>query len=456
MLAAAFPANPHLGDAVIATFVWLGTTNIIDSVTDRLTNGTKVGNTYARVRYVQAGPISMATYVATNVQNFPDTSTDGAKRLVVQAHLSTSVQDGGIVISAYQGVNTVEALGGHSAAAGAGPYTTTTTAAPGAITVGAGELVYGVTLSNAFVGVDPPPPPFSRVAGLSDSLMKIDAQYLVQTAADTVNPRWNWFFTSERPGSWLATVLALKPTPGSPAPAPGPATHLAFTVQPSSTTAGSTMSPVKVAAQDDAGNTDANFTGSITVALNPNPSGGALFGTKTVTAVSGVATFSDLSIDKAGTGYTLQATATVTGATSGTFDIMAVPAAAPGIVFDTWIGTLGQSGTPDPCTSPCIVKGFNPRNPHLGDAIVATFFWVGTTNVIDSVTDFLTQTGTPRVGNKYTLVEYVHAANVSMATYVATNVQNFHDGSQAPDSILAVRANLRTAVTRGGVLLSAY
>src|SRR5881392_4036203 len=48
-----------------------------------------------------------------------------------------------------------------------------------------------------------------------------------------------------------------------------------------------------------------------------------------------------------------------------------------GIALDQQNGTL-------------VIKGFNPTNPHRGDAIVATFFWVGSTNIIDSVVDVLT------------------------------------------------------------------
>src|SRR6266853_1630337 len=105
-----------------------------------------------------------------------------------------------------------------------------------------------------------------------------------------------------------------------------------------------------------------------------------------------------------------------------------------------------------------LIKGFNPTNPHLGDAIVATFVWVGSANIIDSVTDVLTTTPYTPVGNKYTLVEYVTQGGISMATYVATNVQNFPDAYSDPSGtyILAVRANLSTPVTDGGVLISAW
>src|SRR5437667_3202278 len=97
----------------------------------------------------------------------------------------------------------------------------------------------------------------------------------------------------------------------------GTATQLVFNVQPSTTTAGAAITPaVEVTAQDASGNTASGFTGNITVAIGTNPSTGTLSGTKTVAAVAGVATFSGLSIDKAGTGYTL--TATGAGSTTST------------------------------------------------------------------------------------------------------------------------------------------
>jgi hypothetical protein len=107
----------------------------------------------------------------------------------------------------------------------------------------------------------------------------------------------------------------------------GGASQLAFTVQPTTTTAGATMTPaVKVTAKDAAGNTVTAFTGNITVAIGTNPSGGSLSGTKTVAAVLGVATFSDLSINRNGTGYTLTAASSgLTGATSSAFNILVGP-----------------------------------------------------------------------------------------------------------------------------------
>jgi hypothetical protein len=56
------------------------------------------------------------------------------------------------------------------------------------------------------------------------------------------------------------------------------------------------------------GHTLTSFTGSVTIAIGHNGGTllpGTLSGTKTVVAVNGVATFSDLSIDQLGNRYTL-------------------------------------------------------------------------------------------------------------------------------------------------------
>src|SRR5207253_2237499 len=105
--------------------------------------------------------------------------------------------------------------------------------------------------------------------------------------------------------------------------AAGTATQLVFTVQPSAVTAGAAITPpVQVTAEDALGNTDPTFTGNVTVALGANPGGGALSGTTTVTAVSGVATLANLSVNKVGTGYTLTAAATgLPTATSTAFNV---------------------------------------------------------------------------------------------------------------------------------------
>ena len=105
--------------------------------------------------------------------------------------------------------------------------------------------------------------------------------------------------------------------------AAGPAAQLSFSVQPSASSGGVAITPaVEVTALDQLGNVATGFTGNVAMAIGTNPSGGALSGTKSVAAVAGVASFSNLKIDLAGIGYTLAASATgPTGATSALFDV---------------------------------------------------------------------------------------------------------------------------------------
>ena len=121
---------------------------------------------------------------------------------------------------------------------------------------------------------------------------------------------------------------------------------------------------------------------------------------------------------------------------------------SPGIRLDQQNGSLGYSGT-------LIRKGFNPTNPHVGDAIVATFYWVGPPNIIQSVSDVETDAFFTPVGNTYTLVEQGSSGNVNMATYVATNVQGFPDPNPG-DIVLAVQATFSQPITDGGVKISAW
>lgn len=82
---------------------------------------------------------------------------------------------------------------------------------------------------------------------------------------------------------------------------------LGFFVQPNSADVGQVITPpVEVVVRDTLGGTDSSFTGSITISLASNATGASLSGTTVVRPVNGIASFSNLAIDKAGT-YTLQA-----------------------------------------------------------------------------------------------------------------------------------------------------
>jgi hypothetical protein len=83
---------------------------------------------------------------------------------------------------------------------------------------------------------------------------------------------------------------------------------------------------VQALAEDSNGNLDQFFNGSVTIQLASGPSGATLGGTVTVTAVNGVATFSDLTLKLASSKYTLQATSNGLGmATTNMFTVAYTP-----------------------------------------------------------------------------------------------------------------------------------
>jgi hypothetical protein len=107
--------------------------------------------------------------------------------------------------------------------------------------------------------------------------------------------------------------------------------NLSFTQQPTNTGAGEAISPaLQVTAIMPATNsTDTSFNGAVTISLLE---AGTLLGATTVNAVSGVATFSGLSLDQAGS-YELEASAAgVEPAYSSAFDVAAGVATQLGFI----------------------------------------------------------------------------------------------------------------------------
>src|SRR6266516_658573 len=325
------PTNPRLGDAIVATFFWRSstTTNIIDSVVDRQSNLTRVGNTYRLVQFMNAGGVSMATYVATNVQNFPSPNQDTGGLLVVQAFLSESVADGGLIFSAFTGVQAdfFQALGESRSAAGVSTTQTQTVAHPGPITVNGGALAFGVTLSipSASVGMFPQAEAFQRIEGTSDLVMAVETDYALPDATRPVDPQWTWFYDSQTSGcspstpcTWLASALALNPGAAPPPPPPPPtvdAARSSVVASPTTITAGSGTSTITVTARDASGNP----VSGVNVVLSATGSGNTLTQPAGPTNASGVAT-GTLSSTVAGTktvsatagGVTITQTAAVT------------------------------------------------------------------------------------------------------------------------------------------------
>jgi len=109
----------------------------------------------------------------------------------------------------------------------------------------------------------------------------------------------------------------------------GPATHLVVTTEPPLSVVTGTGFGVVVQDEYVSVSVDAPFNGNVTIALGANP-GGSSFTPVTVTAVNGVATFTGLTLNNAGNGYTLQASsAGLTTQMTQPFDVTPPPPPPP-------------------------------------------------------------------------------------------------------------------------------
>jgi hypothetical protein len=165
------------------------------------------------------------------------------------------------------------------------------------------------------------------------------------------------------------------------------ATHLAVAAQPpSSVTAGSGFA-MTIDVEDAGGSTDFAFDGNVTIALDSNLGNSNLGGTLTVKAINGVATFTGLTLNKDGTGYSLQATAdglpdvvsssiSVTSAAASQLAVIEQPPAK--ITTGAGIGLVVAAEDPFGNIAPSfngkvtVALANNPSGARLGGAMSAT------------------------------------------------------------------------------------
>ncbi len=144
---------------------------------------------------------------------------------------------------------------------------------------------------------------------------------LTRNAVDGVATFDGLSFTTAGTFQLGASSEGLTPATSNPitvTSAPQPTT-LVFRAQPAD--AQTFLNAVTVQVVDQFGNPFA-FSGPITIALGTNPSGASLQGAQVVDTVTGEATFSNLTITRPGTGFTLIASAPgLTPATSAPFNI---------------------------------------------------------------------------------------------------------------------------------------
>jgi alpha-tubulin suppressor-like RCC1 family protein len=164
----------------------------------------------------------------------------------------------------------------------------------------------------------------------------------------------------------LDVLITVQPARGMGIP-----TALSFSVAPSGGAAGSPIVPaVQVKILDALNQVVTSATNAVTVALGTNPAGGVLSGTLTATPVGGVAVFNDLRIDKAGSGYTLQATAGgLVSATSPAFTVSAGPAAA---LVVTGIPSPVAAGAPSVVTVTAVDGAGNIATDYAGTVAITS------------------------------------------------------------------------------------
>jgi uncharacterized repeat protein (TIGR03803 family) len=116
-------------------------------------------------------------------------------------------------------------------------------------------------------------------------------------------------------------------------PASLPASKLAFAASPGSATAGNTLKSAVVDVENSAGQIVTSDSSTVTLSIISGPSGAKLGGTVTATANKGIATFSNLVLNTAGT-YVLKAT-DGSLASGNTVAFTVTPTTAAKVVFST-------------------------------------------------------------------------------------------------------------------------
>jgi len=121
------------------------------------------------------------------------------------------------------------------------------------------------------------------------------------------------------------------------------ATQVQFTTEPANGTTGGALASIVVSVENASGKVVPGNTTAITLKFANNPTGATLGGTLTRNAVNGVATFNNITVSNAGTGYTLTATdGTLTSDTSAAFNV--VSSAPAKLAFTTQPPSTAQSG----------------------------------------------------------------------------------------------------------------
>lgn len=165
--------------------------------------------------------------------------------------------------------------------------------------------------------------------------------------------------------------------------------HLAFVTSPGNTGLNKPLHPSPiVVARDASGSAYLPFSGPVTVSILTGPGGATLHGTTTMNAVSGIATFTDLSLDVLGT-YALQASNPQIGtANSATFKILLAHTFVKTTGLDTRSGdswtnakktiSATLAATAGPAAEVWVAKGTYIDTPTIPDGVALEGGFLGT------------------------------------------------------------------------------
>ncbi len=232
-----------------------------------------------------------------------------------------------------------------------------------------------------------------------------------------------------------------------------PATQLIFQVQPVTTGATAPLTPaVQVAVEDATGAVVADSAAPVTIAIRANPGNATLSGTLTVNAVNGVATFTNLTLDKVGTGYTLFASSgTLTGVQSTGFNItppsitLTVPSELVGI-NSTLTGTV-TLGAPAPAGGLAVtLTSGTPANVTIAPATL--------TIAAGQSTVAFTYTGVAAGNATLTATAAGYQTGTVMTTATAAQVSLGLIPNVAPAQMQSIALSLATAAPAGGTTVT--
>ena len=251
-----------------------------------------------------------------------------------------------------------------------------------------------------------------------------------------------------------------------------PATRLGFLQQPGPGSTGLPLSPaVRVAIQDDLGRTVSSATAAVTIGLGSNPGGATLTGTLTVSAVNGVATFSNLVLDRPGDGYTLAASSPgLAAATSAPFNVPAPPlaiatqpssSAQSGVVFSQQPVITVRDGAGNPVNGVVVTATIASGGGTLGGTATATSNANGSASYSnlsisgslgDRTLHFAASGYAPVVSNPIALGAGA-ASKLTLATQPSSSAQN--DAAFAQQPVIQLRDASDNPVSQAGVTVTA-